>query len=206
MHSVLRRFFMRFFHLFRRIWQRIAIDRKRSADHNKAPHFRRKRTDPSCMFAAICLAFFWSLGLIIGSYAGLHGSATYLQTLYLATGSDLTISGLIICLLLPFALCMYTAYKGKKWLLISMAFLKALCVSYRSAALYSVFDSAGWLIRILFQFSDLSTLGIFCWFCIRCMTNDLRKADYGICTAAYILAGLFDYCIVSPFLVMLIDI
>ncbi len=158
------------------------------------------------MLAAICLAFFWSFGLLLGSYAGLHASATYLQALSLAAGSDLTISGLIVSLWVPFGLCMLAARKGKKWLLIVLAFLNALSVSYCSAALYRLFDSAGWLIRILFQFSDLSTLGFFCWFCIRCMTNDLRKADYGICTAVYILAGLFDFCIVSPFLVMLIDI
>ena len=206
MHSVLRRFFTRFFCLFRGIRSRVVIDIAKPDSHNKVVDFRRIKTGRSCIFAAIHLAFFWISGLAIGSYAGMHASVTYLRTLSAAAGSDLTISGLAISVFLPFVICIFAAHNGKKWLLFLIAFAKALCVSYCSAALNCAFGSAGWLIRILFQFSDLATLGFFCWFCIRCMTNDLQKADYYICSAAYILVGLFDYCIVSPFLVTLIDI
>lgn len=206
MRSVLRRFFTPFLRFLTRLWSAVVNDIQHVDCVAKPGRGGTSFSDSSCILSAFTLAFLWLLGLVLGAYLGMKCPVSYLHTLYFAAASPPTIFGLFISTFLPFVFCMYGSYRKKKWLIYISCFYKVFTFSFCSAALSVAFGSAGWLIRFLFRFTDFMTLGVLCWFCIRSMMGILREQDYIICVAICVPFGIFDYCIVSPFLAMLIDI
>ena len=206
MHSVLRRFFTPFFRFLSNLKCFVVNDilhgRWVKITGRKVISF----SNFSCILPAFALAFIWALCLTIGVCLGVNCPQPYLRVLYYAAGSPLTVSGLLISVLLPYGLCMYGTYWKRRWLVYISCSIKILTFAFCSAALSVAFGSSGWLIRFLFQFSDFMTLGVFCWFCMRSVMNIARKQDFIISFIVYLMVGVLDYCIVSPFLVMLIDI
>ena len=64
------------------------------------------------------------------------------------------------------------------------------------------YGSAGWLVRLLLQFSDILTMPILCWFALRHITgrNAGWKRDFGICLGLEIIICCLDLWYISPFL------
>ena len=156
--------------------------------------------------AVVLLTIIWLFGLLLGAIIAVASGDTFFLLMRTAASSRVSIVGLIACSYLPFLFSAYAVYIGKFQLLYLCCFFKALLFALCACASLFAYDSAGWLVRILLQFSDILLLPVLCWFAIRQISGlNTLKRDFSLCTACFVVAGSLDYCVVSPFLVLLID-
>lgn len=165
----------------------------------KLPCFLRKTT-------LAILAFFWTLGLMLGILCSGVAGDTLTPLMRTAVSRCVSFSGLLTAVLLPFLLSMLALYLHKPWLFVPIAFLKAFLFSYTGFGVMVAFDSAGWLVRLLLMFSDCCTMPILFWFWAA-QINGCRKCLLSIATPILLAAaiGSFDFYVVSPFLATLIS-
>ena len=122
--------------------------------------------------------------------------------------SSVSIVSLIIAVLFPFLFSAFAVYLGKPGLLYLVCFLKSWAFTLAAYGTVVAFGYAGWLVQFLLQFSDILLLWLLYWFCLRHIskTEASAKRDFGICTAAIAAVCGIDYCVISPFLVGLIQV
>ena len=151
---------------------------------------------------ALSLGFALSLAVFLASML----EESFLLLMRAAVSDRVSIVGLFTVSYLPFLLSAFAVYIRKPKLLFAVFITKAFMFVFCGLACVSAFPSGSWLIRALFQFSDLLLLPALCYFIVRHMTGcGNLKRDFSLCTVLFIIAGSLDYCVVSPFLVMLID-
>lgn len=170
--------------------------------------FRKILSFVSCKIYWILLAVVWITGLFVGMYFGANAGDHYFLLMRTAADTRVSIIGLIANSCLPFLLSAYAVYLGKPRLALLVCFCKAVLFTSCGFAALSSFGSAGWLVRLLLQFSDVVLIPLFCWFSIRHIhgAGITLKRDTALCLFAAALVGSMDYCLVSPFLAMLIDV
>lgn len=154
------------------------------------------------------LFLIWILGLLLGTFSLMAADESFISLMRLAPSRQVSIVGLLISSFLPFLLCVCAVYIGKPSSLYLICFVKAFLFAQCSMALSLAFCSADWMIRILYQFTDLVSLPFFCWFCLRHISGSgaLIRRDILVCSVVWLLVASIDFCVVSPFLAMLIDI
>lgn len=152
------------------------------------------------------LGLYWLLGLLLGIFFTARADDTYLLLMRQAACCRVSITGLAAAVGLPFLFCTFAASAGV-WLIPWICLIKAFLFSSCAAALTASFGSAGWLVRLLLQFSDGLCLPLLLWFSARVylqkgqdVLRDLRNCL--IFTAATVW---IDYRVISPFLVSLIE-
>lgn len=152
------------------------------------------------------LAFAMIAGVVLGVYLAMQSADSFMTLMRTAAGCRMSIVGLIASRFLPFLFAAFAVYISKHWLLISVFFIKGCAITWCGCLTVAAFGSAGWLVQPLLQFSDFLLLPVLFWFSIRriVQTRDAIWRDLKICGAAFVLAGALDYCIISPFLVMLL--
>lgn len=154
------------------------------------------------VLAIVCLA-----SLVLGTFLGIVSNDSYFLLMRMAASCRVSIVGLISTSFLPFLFSAFAVYIGKQKLIYLVVFLRMLLFAWGAVGTAVAFQTAGWLVHFLLQFTDILLLPVLCWFSLRQLTEAgvLRK-DLSLCTATFLLVGSLDFCVVSPFLVMLIDI
>lgn len=150
---------------------------------------------------ALCLFFAFSLAIILASMF----EESFLLLMRTVISCRVSIVGLFTVSYLPFLFSAFAVYIRKTMLLLHIIGIKSFIFVFCGLACYAAFPSCGWLVRTLLQFSDFLLLPVLCWFSVRHMSGHGNlKRDFAFCTALFVIAGSVDYCVVSPFLVMLI--
>ena len=156
------------------------------------------------VFVLICC---WICGLLLGIHYASRADDTYFLLMHTAATARVSITGLLAAVFLPFLFSAFAVYILRPELLLAVCFLKAASFSCCSFGLMHAFGSAGWLVRFLLQFSDCFMIPVLLWFSVRHIVKSVKPVwrDFLICSLWMLIVGAFDYCIVSPFLVGLID-
>lgn len=165
------------------------------------PHWWRR----ACM---VFLALFWCVGLLIGVRVGTQAGDTLFSLMRTAAGSRVSIVGLLVVTVLPFLFSAAAVFFSKPWLMLPVLFFKGLSFGACAYGVCGAFGDAGWLIRLLLLFSDGFMIPVLFWFCLRHMGGQrwAVKKDLAVCATAALIVGSLDYCFISPFLAMLIEI
>jgi len=152
--------------------------------------------------------FAWTAGLFLGVFLANHVHDNYFLLMRMAAKSRVSIVGLLTSAVLPFLFVFYFAYIRRFWPIIAVCFLKGFLFCAGAAAVSVAFGSAGWLVRLLLLFTDICLLPIFSWLVLRHCGASARplQKDAVICSAMVLLICSLDYCVVSPYLAMLIEI
>jgi hypothetical protein len=160
---------------------------------------------PAVSQTLFCLV--WLAGLICGGIIATQASEPYLLLMRRAAQVPVSITGLLAAVFLPFLLIAISVYISKPWLIYWIVFFKACTFMIVGFSVASVYGSAGWLIRLLLQFTDGIMLPMLCWFACRHLNGgkDGLWRDTVICAVAVVCLGCIDYCNVSPFLALLIE-
>ena len=161
-----------------------------------------------CISVTWALPFCWVLGLLLGAAYGYRADRSYVLLMRIAASSRMSLVGLFFALYVPLLLSAFAVYlKHPQWL-IPICFAKAFLFASCGSALLVAFRSAAWLVRLLLQFSDLCSMPFFYWFCMRNITgrNLNTQSDFLVCCVVVTTIGIFDFCVISPYLVKLIDI
>lgn len=153
------------------------------------------------------LAFFMFLGLVFGFLCSADSTVFLHSLMRPVVCYRVSIVGFICLLLVPFLLSAYAVFLSSP-LLFPLCFAKFFSFAYSAKMLMLAYGDAGWLARWLLLFSSVLSLPVLIWFCMRHVDGRSREnfwRDLGLCTVLLIGIGSFDYRVISPFLVRLID-
>ena len=152
------------------------------------------------------LACTWIFGLISGAVCSVHSGIFLTSLMRTAVHGSVSIVGLMSAGLLPLLFSAAAVFISKIWLLIPVAFCKAFLYAYFAAGLMAAYGNAGWLVRILFMFSDYVMLPVLWWYWMSVLDgrDRLFYRKSAVACAAALMIGCFDFYIVSPFLASLL--
>ena len=148
----------------------------------------------------------WFLGLFLGMIVAADLDDLVLPLMRFSISGEVSIIRQLAAVLLPFLFAAIAAYLGKPYLLHIICFFKTFVFGFCSMLIYCTYGSAGWLIRLFLQFSDILSLPLLCWYCLRQFGRS--RQPYKDLIYCGLLAGIFvciDYFAVLPFLAELID-
>ena len=167
--------------------------------------FLRKYALPRIERMIFLFSAFWLAGLLLGMIAAADLDELFLPLMRPSASGGVSIIRQFAAVLLPFLFAAIAAYGNKPRLLYVLCFVKTFTFGFCSMLVYCAYGSAGWLIRLLMQFSDILSLPLLCWYCLRLLHRQKPCRDLICCT---LLAGIFvciDHFAVLPFWAQLID-
>ena len=161
----------------------------------------------SCNRRVLLLAVVWGAGLFLGSLLADSAGHSFLLLTRSTVSTPVSVVGLCTVSFLPFLLAAVAVFFRRPNYLYAVCFCKALFFGCSGCCVMAVFGSAGWLVRFLYQFSDLFLVPVLCWFALRhiSVVRPLRKREVVILLVLAIAVCGVDYCLVSPFLAKLIN-
>ena len=150
----------------------------------------------------LLLVFSWTAGFLSGL---LFSFQLYDLSLFTSSQEIIVFNSLhIVVLLFPLVF----SYLAMSWPVVFLlfSFVKAFSLAYSSGYLLISFGFAGWLLRLLFLFSDILFQPFLFWFWLKHINGnkDGIKKHVAICAVAAILIFLLDLLFVSPLLNALI--
>lgn len=160
-----------------------------------------------CSFRVCFLAFLWISCLVVGCYIASNDSFV-VSLMRFAPGSEVSIVGLTVSLILPLFISVVGLYFCKSAVIYTFSSIKAFCTGYLLYAVSTAFGNAGWLIRLLLLFSDTGITIVILWLLFRHLNGRKKtfKADVMLSFFAAIMIGMVDYLLVAPFLQSLMDL
>ena len=156
---------------------------------------------------SVLLTAVWTAGLTTGFLVSTSASQSYLLLMRRAATAPVSIVWLLAGVLLPFLCVAFATYFSKTGLIYLVCFLKAFAFMAAAGCVSIAFGSAGWLVRWLVLFTEMTTLPLFYWLSLRSLWTKGKglPVDFGVYGAVAVMTVYLDYCYVSPFLVMLIE-
>lgn len=158
-------------------------------------------------FCKHLLALCWCLGLLLGILAA-SASDDLVSMMRRSLSCPVSIPGLLAATVLPFLLSAYAVSLSEPWLLLPICMVKAFGFGFCAFGVSLAFGSAGWLVRLLFLFSDVCVIPVLFFYWLRHIRGDAARSyrDLVCCLIAAVAIGAMDLYFVSPFLVKLIEI
>lgn len=154
------------------------------------------------------LVSLWILGLVLGAFFAPAPDDPYFSLMRPEIKHRVSIVFGLMTAILPLMLAAYAVCIQNQKLLLFVSFCKAFLFSFCGCLIGSLFGSAGLLMRLLLQFTELISAPVFCWFCIRQLSGDngLQTKDLVISLLVTLAAAGIDYFLLGPYFAMLIDI
>lgn len=153
--------------------------------------------------------FIMALAILLGAGCGIlfaaSAGAQYLSLMRMAVSRPVSIVGSAVAVFLPFLVCFLLIVHSKPWLVCFICAITVGSVSAACWALYELFGSAAWLVRLLMQCPQSFTVAGVVFLSLKKLSGTLRwrYAVYAILILA--ILGMIDYFAFSPLLVKLID-
>ena len=151
-------------------------------------NFSRRRV------CCLLLALFWCVGLVLGVRAAFIVDNVFVSLMRLAVSSPVSIVGLLGSCLLPFLFTALAVFLSQDWLILPVCFLKSFTYGLCAKTIALTFGDSGWLIQLLFLFSDTCMLSVLFWFWIRHLAGNKATVvrDTAICIVVFIILGTLD--------------
>lgn len=151
------------------------------------------------------LALLWLLSICIGIFIAHHLFDDFYSLMHTAASTRVSIVGVLLILLFPVISSAVAVSFSSSKLIYLICTLKGICHGFGLYTILAVFGYGGWLIRFGIMFSECMMLIPLFYFWIRLIDGtapSLRK-DTIICCLIAILVGVFDYFVVSPYIIAL---
>ncbi len=152
-----------------------------------------------CLWAlsAVCFA-----GFLLGVVFGPKERGILFSLMIPAVSLKPSIISLLGISILPFFLCAIAFMNQTPAFALPVVFLKAFLFTYIGIGIYGAFSDCGWMIRLLFLFSESVSLPLLLGFCCHYVCGS-RKLSFA--AVAYLASTIFftvaiDYLYISPFL------
>lgn len=100
----------------------------------------------------------WAAGLVVGVMLTFRYHSVYSSLMYSAVLQPVSIVGLLVSTVFPFALFAFAISNRKQWIICSICFYKSFSHFFCAMAIYLHFFSAGWLIYLLILLPDVCML------------------------------------------------
>lgn len=154
--------------------------------------------------STLILSFCWFLGLCCGVFSARAASSVVRPMIADAVAQIPYLWGIVTADMFPFLLSAFgVSFSGSY--LFPISFFKAFSFGFCAAGAGLIYGNGGWLIRILFLFSDIVLIPILFVYWIRCLSgHDRARRDLIICLVISLIVGMTDRFLISPFLVSLV--
>ena len=196
-----------FFHWFLRILRFVSFVTLEDAMRTRIlPRFHKVVKQLRCRDVSLMVV--WSLGLLLGAVFSPGPGNALFALAHWEGSSRVPLISHLATVSLPLLLTAYVVSIRKPHFLLVISFIRAFQFTFCGGFIYSLYGSAGWLVRLLLQFTDIFSVPILCWFSLRHISGDrgLNKKDFRISLALTLIVGCIDYFAISPFFARLIDI
>lgn len=145
---------------------------------------------------------FWIVGLLVGLLFAYFYGGSFISLMREAVLQPVSIVTLFVCVFLPLFFSLFFAAIRRFLFLYFICLLKAISYGFTAALISTAFTSAGWLIRMLFLFSDTCACMLLLLLSLKiCRTEqgNLRRRfwRYAVCGFAVIF---IDHIYIAPFL------
>ena len=149
---------------------------------------------------ALCCVLSAAFGVLFAATVG----NPYILLMHMSLGRPVSIVGLTVSVFVPYLISFLVVVHSKPWLVYFVIGLRIALTSSVGWAIARSFSGASWLVRLLMQWPDLCLIPALIF--LYCFT----KREFARTAALrFILlligVGVIYYCIISPFLVELID-
>lgn len=157
---------------------------------------------PVCLFCII-----WLCGLAGGVFIATGLDHTHFLLMRPSNLYGLSIFRQLAAVYLPFLFAAYAVSIDNPKLLLVLCFVKAFAFSFCGCLVFNAYGTAGWLVRLLLLFTDVFTIPVLIWYCLRHIDSQIysAKRDLIICILLITIVVCFDYFVISPFTAELID-
>ena len=151
---------------------------------------------------AVCIC-----GMIAGCWQSIAASDSVLLIYDHAIFTNASLLGLLLYSLIPFVLVHILLRWSYILVAYALLFFKMFLFGCCAYGLVIAFGQSGWLVRWLIMFSDSCTIILLIWYFARSIsgTSDHAQSDHIICIVLSAMIVIFDYLIVSPFTVLLLN-
>lgn len=148
------------------------------------------------------LLMLWIFGIILGAAAGGAASSESVSLMRRVLFAPVSIVGLLICAVLPFAFSFAAVLSGRARLIYLLCGLKGFSFAYTGSLCLACFGSAGWLVRAFLLFSQIATVPAlwYVWLSLCKGREKLGRTGFGFLSAHVLVAVLLDYFMVAPYL------
>ena len=101
----------------------------------------------------------------------------------------------------PFLVFYIVVRCSVNFLIMPLAFLKALCFMYCFGGISFVYTDAGWLVRFLLLFTDCFSVPLLIWYVGRILRKNQKSLNRGtgFCLVVLLVIRWIDYSVISPF-------
>ena len=147
----------------------------------------------------------WFLGIALGCLAANASAAILVELIRSSIGTDLSIIGALTVAVLPFLLSAFAISFDQRWLLLLISIGKAFSFSYCAWGVCLAFGQSGWLVLILFLFTDLFLVPLLYFYWLQHIRGDRTPKvwELPVFLAAAIAIACIDHRFVAPFLTTL---
>ena len=112
------------------------------------------RTNQLAKVVVLC----WFAGLIFGTVLAYFYRSVFSSLMCIAVMQPVSIVGLLVCTVFPFALFVFAYCNRKHWIVCFLCFYKSFSHFFCAAIIMLQYQSAGWLAYILIMFADTCVL------------------------------------------------
>ena len=162
---------------------------------------------PKCPYFAFLFSVTFILGLFAGVYIASQNASTYVSLIRRATAASQIPIGSLIRNTYIFVFSAIV-YKRRGFCFLLLSFIEAFTFGVASAAIWSSFGSAQWLLHSLLLFSRIVTLVMLHWFWLRNIGKQGSAGwrDFLIAWIVSILAVVIERFVLSPYLCDLFEL
>ena len=153
---------------------------------------------------AVLLACSWFAGFLSGVITAVSADHSFYSLMRMMPGHPVSIVGLLISVYLPLLFTAVAVCLSYDWLLIPIAFVKALALSLLCSGVFISYGPGGWLAAALLLGSDCLNTGILLWLWFRIIVGN-RPVLNQLITSLFVFSavGFLDYFYISPFVLNL---
>lgn len=163
--------------------------------------FERISHSLNCNYRVVILAIFWLLGIALGYMFAtfVAQNAQFIFRSYIE--NQTSVLRLWVVHFFPFICAVFAHRFSLFYIFYLLNFVKAVSYSFCNFCVIFAFGSAGWLVRILFLFTDAFSSLLLFYFSLGCLCNrSIRKTEYLIIFFSVAVVCIIDGLTVSPFL------
>lgn len=165
------------------------------------------RITPKYSYFAFLFSTTFIFGFLIGVYVFSQNASTYTSLVRAATASPALPIGTLIRVTWGFILTA-AFYRCRSWCYLLLSFIEVAIFGIASAAIWSCFGSAQWLLQSFLLFARIVSLTMLHWFWLRNISSQGSTAlrDYLVALVISTLAMATDVFVLSPYICDLFEI
>lgn len=167
--------------------------------------FRTSSFLKECKHNGVPLAVCAALGTVFGVFFAAAMGDSYIHLMRMAVACPVSVVGSLVAVYVPYLISVFIISMSRPGLIYVVCSARFVLLASVAWGISQAYGSAGWLIRLLFQFPDILLMPALVFLSVVCIRKRPGRKAILIFGLYMLIIGMINYCTVSPFLAVLID-